>query len=551
VSAPSARYDVVIVGAGFAGLYMLYKARELGLRSVVVERGAEVGGTWYWNRYPGARCDVESMYYSYSFSAELEQEWTWSQKYAPQAEIFAYLNHVADRFDLRRDIRLDTEVTAAAFNDGDADGPEWHITTGAGDSLVAQFLVMATGNLSNGQIPDIGGLDSFGGAVLHTGDWPERGWDFTGQRVVVVGTGSSGVQLIPEVARQAEHLTVLQRTPGFSIPARNAALTAESVAKIKSRYGEIREASRWSNTGSPYPPATERALDVVADDRTARYEEFWQRGGARLMGAFSDLLVVREANDTVADFVRGKIGEFVDDPDVVATLTPQGYPLGAKRVCVDTDYYVTFNRENVDLVDVSGAPLTEITRTAVRTAEGEYEADVIVFATGYDAMTGALTRIDVRGEAGVPLREVWQEGAGAYLGVAVAGFPNMFLVTGPGSPSVIGNVVVSIEQHVEWIADHIAFLRRQGLERSEATGSAQADWMQHVDEVAHKTLFPTADSWYSGANVPGKSRRFLPYVGGVGNFRRTCDEIASDGYRGFRLGSATEHSSHHESGARP
>ena len=523
------RVDVAIVGAGFAGLYMLYKCRELGLEAVVLERGGGVGGTWYWNRYPGARCDVESMYYSYSFSEELEQEWAWTERYPAQREILAYLNHVAERFDLIRDIRFGADVGSARF-----DG-EWTLTLAGGEQMRSQFVVMATGNLSASQIPPLPGLREFRGTVMHTGDWPEDGWDFAGQRVAVMGTGSSGIQVIPIIARQAAHTTVLQRTPSFSIPARNAPLTESEVAETKRRYREIRQRARDSNTGSPYPPVTERALDATPAERRRRYEEYWRMGGARIMGAYADLMVSRAANDTVAGFVRGKISELVADPVIAAALQPDGYPLGAKRLCVDTDYYATYNLETVDLVDLSDSPVEAVTEAGIRTTTGLIEVDVIVFATGFDAMTGALSRIDIRGEDGISLRAAWADGAETYLGVAVTGFPDLFLITGPGSPSVIGNVVVSIEQHVEWIGEHLRYLRSRGLRRSEASAEFQRDWMKHVDEVATATLFPTANSWYLGANIPGKPRRFLPYVGGVGNFRRICDEIAADGYRGFHL----------------
>jgi cation diffusion facilitator CzcD-associated flavoprotein CzcO len=525
-------YDVIVVGAGFAGLYALHALRERGFRVIVLERGDGVGGTWFWNRYPGARCDVESMYYSYSFSTELEQEWTWSEKYATQPEILAYLEHVADRFDLRPDIRLRSDVVSADFESQDS---TWTVRTGDGQAFVAPYLVMATGNLSNGRTPALPGLASFEGTVIHTGDWPHEGHDFAGQRVAVIGTGSSGIQAIPEIAREADHVVVLQRTPSFSIPARNAPLSPEVIADVKSRYPEIRETARWASTGSPYPPPELKALDSHPAEREKRYEDLWSMGGPRIMGAYADLLVRQEANDTLAEFVRSKIDDMVDDPDTATRLKPHGYPLGAKRVCVDTDYYRTYNRSNVELIDLRDSPIDEVTTTGISVAGRLVEVDVIVFATGYDAMTGALTRMDLRGADGQLLRTAWEDGAGAYLGVAVAGFPNMFLITGPGSPSVIGNVVVAIEQHVEWIAEHLTHLRQRGLTRSEARDGAVRDWMDHVEKVASATLFPTANSWYLGANIPGKPRRFLPYIGGGGAFRRMCDEVAGDNYRGFDL----------------
>jgi cyclohexanone monooxygenase len=532
MTTPRPSYDVVIVGAGFAGLYMLHRAREAGLSAIVLERGDGVGGTWFWNRYPGARCDVESMLYSYSFSPELDQEWTWSERYATQPEILAYLEHVADRFDLLRDVRLASTVTGARFAEEDR---LWSVSIEGAPDVTGRFVVMAAGNLSAGQAPAIPGLERFTGEVLHTGSWPLGGVDLVGKRVAVIGTGSSGIQAIPEIARQAAHTTVLQRTPAFSIPARNRPLRPDEVAETRARYPDIRATVRTSRTGSPYPPATDSALQVSDEERAARYEEFWSLGGARIMGSFADLLVSQEANDTVAHFVRAKIAETVDDPDTARRLQPHGYPLGAKRVCVDTDYYATFNRPDVELVDLRERPLTGANAEGLVVSGETLPADVIVMATGFDAMTGALTRLDLRGTDGRSLAEVWSDGVETYLGMGMAGFPNLFLVTGPGSPSVIGNVVVAIEQHVDWITDHLCHLREQGLSRSEVQLPAQRRWMSHVAEVAEPTLFPQAGTWYTGANVPGKRRQFLPYIGGVGPFRAVCDDVAASGYRGFSL----------------
>jgi len=522
--------DAVVVGAGFAGLYMLHKLRGQGRRARVFEAGSEVGGTWFWNRYPGARCDVESMDYSYSFSEELQQEWRWTERFPSQPELLRYLNHVADRFDLRPDIRLGTRVTAAAF---DESALRWQVRTDRGDQVSAQHLILAVGCLSAAAIavPDFPGLATFGGRWYHTCDWPMDDVDFAGQRVAVIGTGSSGVQVIPEIARDAAHLTVFQRTPNFSIPARNRSLDDEYQREFKKRYNERREMLRHLNffLGNP-----RLARQTPPDERQAEYEARWQAGGPAFLGAFGDLLVDQEANDTAADFVRGKIREIIRDPEVAERLIPHGFPLGAKRPCIDTDYFDTYNRDNVTLVDVNAAPIEEITPTGIRTAAGIHELDSIVFATGFDAMTGAILAIDIRGRDGVRLRDKWLAGPRAYLGAATAGFPNMFIITGPGSPSVISNMVVSIEQHVDWIGDHVEYMRARGLQTAEADLAAEDKWVEQVQEVADRTLFPKAtNSWYLGANIPGKPRVFMPYVGGVGPYREICDEVAANDYEGF------------------
>ena len=528
----SGAFDAVIVGAGLAGLYMLHRLRQVGLSARVYEAGSGVGGTWHWNRYPGARCDVESMDYSYSFSDELQQEWTWTERYASQPEILRYINHVADRFDLRRDVQLSTRVTAAAF---DESTNRWAIHTDRGDRVSAQFCIMATGCLSTAQVPPFKGLDTFTGRWYHTGHWPHEGVDFTGQRVGVIGTGSSAIQSIPLIARQAASLVVFQRTPNFSIPARNAPLDPEYERRMKANYAEYRRQARHSRVGFVVPSNDYSAMAAAPDVRHREYEDRWNRGGLGFTGAFADLLVARESNDTAAEFFRAKIRAAVRDPSVAETLVPKGYPLGTKRMCVDTDYYDTFNRDNVTLVDVNATPIDAITPRGVQTRDAEYDLESIVFATGFDAMTGALLSIDMRGRAGATLREKWGEGPRTYLGLAIAGFPNLFTVTGPGSPSVISNMIVSIEQHVDWIADCLAHLRAQGLGAIEATGDAEEAWVTHVNEVGHATLYPIANSWYMGANIPGKPRIFMPYVGGVGTYRQRCDAVAAKGYEGFTL----------------
>ena len=526
-------FDAVFVGAGFAGIYMLHRLRGLGLSVQVYEAGGDVGGTWYWNRYPGARCDVESMDYSYSFSDELQQEWRWTERYAAQPEILAYINHVVDRLDLRRDIQFDTRVTAAVFDEAAA---RWTVSTDRGDRVSARFCIMATGCLSAAQIPEIPGLESFEGSRYHTGRWPHEGVDFTGRRVAVIGTGSSAIQSIPIIARQAAHLVVFQRTPNYSVPAWNGPLDPDYERKVKANYAEFRRQARESRIGFVVECVGESALAVEPEERQRQYEARWSRGGLGFGFTYADLLTDQAANDTAAEFFRGKIRAIVRDPAVAEALVPRGYPIGTKRLCVDTGYYETFNRDNVTLVDLRKTPIERITPKGVRTSEAEYAVDDIVFATGFDAMTGALLKIDIRGRAGESLRRKWEAGPRTYLGVAVAGFPNLFMITGPGSPSVLSNMIVSIEQHVDWIADCISYLLRHGHDSIEATAEAEDAWVAHVDQVGHLTLYPRANSWYMGANVPGKPRVFMPYIGGVGTYRQTCDQIAAKGYEGFEIG---------------
>jgi len=524
--------DAVIVGAGFAGLYMLHRLRGLGLTARVFEAGKGVGGTWYWNRYPGARCDVESMDYSYSFSDELQQEWRWTERYSSQPEILRYINHVADRFDLRRDITLETRVTAATFDEATS---RWTVRTDRGHEVSAEFCIMASGCLSSAQVPKFEGLDSFKGKWYHTGHWPHEGVDFTGQRVGVIGTGSSAIQSIPIIAEQAAHLFVFQRTPNFSVPAHNAPLDAEYERRVKANYAEFRRQARESRVGFVVERNDASALEVSPEEREREYEARWKRGGLGFSSTFNDLLISKDANDTAAEFFRAKIRSIVRDPAVADTLTPKHYPLGTKRLCVDTNYYATFNRDNVTLVDLKTSPIEAITPDGVRTSRQAYTLDSIVFAIGFDAMTGALLAIDIRGRDGQTLKERWAEGPRTYLGVSVAGFPNLFMITGPGSPSVLSNMIVSIEQHADWIADCIEYLRNNGRQAIEATVEAQDEWVEHVNEVGHLTLYPQANSWYMGANIPGKPRIFMPYIGGVGVYRQKCDEVAAKGYEGFRL----------------
>src|SRR5882757_2507698 len=528
--------DVVVVGAGFAGMYMLHRLRGQGLSVRVYEQGGDVGGTWYWNRYPGARCDVESMQYSYSFSSELQQEWEWSERYAPQTEILRYANHVADRFKLRTDIQLDTRVDRAVF---DESTNTWSVATSDGKTVIAKYVVLATGCLSNARMPDIKGLPNFKGKVYHTGHWPHQPIDFTGQRVAVIGTGSSGIQSVPVIAEQASHLTVFQRTANFSIPARNAVLTSEEREAVRAKYPEIRRFAREEARNGIYTEMPDRgALDDGDNERRAKYESRWSYGGLTFMAAYNNLALDKAANDTAADFVREKIAEIVRDPQTARLLQPNNHPIGSKRICVDTDYFATFNRPNVTLVDIRSNPIEAILPNAVRTAAGNYEVDTLVLATGFDAMTGSVAKIEIRGRDGQTLNQKWAEGPKTYLGLMSAGFPNLYIITGPGSPSVLSNMIVSIEQHVDWIADCIGYMRERDLDAMEANKDAEDSWVAHVNEVASTTLYPQANSWYMGANIPGKPQIFMPYIGGVGPYRQICNDVAAKGYEGFAMTAA-------------
>ena len=522
------RFDIVVVGAGFAGMYMLHRARGLGLSVRVFEAAGGVGGTWYWSRYPGARCDVESMEYSYQFDEALQQEWRWSERFATQPEIMRYANHVADRFDLRKDIRFDTRVVAATYADG-----RWAVRTDAGDEVSAQFLVMATGCLSSTNRPDIEGIGSFAGPIYHTGEWPHEEPDFNGRRVGVIGTGSSAIQTIPILAEKAHALTVFQRTANYTVPARNAPLDPDFVARIKADYPAFRARNslQINAFGSNLPRSSIPARELAPAERRAALEARWEYGGLFFLGAFGDLLLDKAANDEAAGFVREKIRGVVKDREVARLLSP-GQIIGCKRLCVDTGYYATFNRPNVRLVDISGSGIDEITPKGVRVNGASHELDALVFATGFDAMTGTLLRIDLRGRGGKTLQDAWRAGPRTYLGLSVAGFPNLFLITGPGSPSVLTNMIVSIEQHVNWIAECIAHLGRSGCTTIEARPDAQEAWVEHVNAVADRTLYPMCNSWYVGANIPGKTRVFMPLLG-FPPYVEKCDEVAAKGYEGF------------------
>ncbi|MEJ0070718.1 MAG: NAD(P)/FAD-dependent oxidoreductase [Pseudomonadota bacterium] len=526
-------FDAIVVGAGFAGLYALYRLRKMGLRVRVLEAGKGIGGTWFWNRYPGARCDVESLEYSYSFSEELQQAWEWPERFSAQADILRYINHVADRFDLRRDIQTDRRVTAARFDDA---SNRWTIETAQGDRLSAPFCIMATGNLSLPRVPRFKGLESFRGRWYHSGLWPEDGVDFSGRRVGVIGTGSSGIQMIPIIAEQAAHLTVFQRTANFSVPAINRPLTADVNRRHKSEYAHWRAQSRRTPFGiAGHPPPQKSALDEADAERQRLYEVKWGTGGnISFLYAYNDLLVSKPSNETAAEFVRAKIRSIVRDPAVAELLCPKDHPIGTKRLCLDNGYFETFNRDNVTLIDVKTAPIVEITPDGLRTETASFAVDDIVFATGFDAMTGALLDIDIATSAGQTLAAKWANGPRTYLGLMTAGLPNFFMITGPGSPSVKTNMVSAIEQHVDWIADCLGSLRSSGLARIEAEPESEDRWVGHVNDVADSTLYPLANSWYVGANIPGKPRVFMPYVAGLDKYRDICDSVAAENYRGFK-----------------
>jgi cation diffusion facilitator CzcD-associated flavoprotein CzcO len=525
--------DVAVVGAGFAGLYMLYRLRGLGLGARVFERGADVGGTWFWNRYPGARCDIESVDYCYSFSGELLAGWTWTERYATQPEILRYLHHVADRFDLRRDIQCHTRVTSVRYEDSKN---RWLVSTDAGEVVAARHCVLAVGNLSSVKRPDLAGLESFRGEWHHTAQWPADGVDFGGQRVGIVGTGSTAIQAVPQIAKQAAEVCVFQRTPNYSMPAQNRPLPPGELREVLRGYGERRRAAQQSDAGVPVAAPQRSALEVGPEERRRMYEAGWQRGGINALSyAFTDFFTDERANVTAQEFAREKIRQIVRDRAVAEALCPTHH-IGTKRTCVDIGYFETYNRDQVHLVDVRASPVTTVTPRGLATTTGEYGLDVIVFAIGFDAITGALLEIDIRGRDGLSLAEKWSQGPRSYLGLCMAGFPNLFMITGPGSPSVLSNMVVSIEQHVDWITDCLAYLEGRGLDRIEASAEAEDAWGRHVGELADATLYPRATSWYVGANIPGKPRVFLPYVGGCGNYRRECEEVVEGGYGGFVLG---------------
>ena len=533
------KFDAIIVGAGVGGLYAIHRLRKLGLQLRVFEAGDGVGGTWYWNRYPGCRCDVESLEYSYSFSDALQQEWHWPERYGTQPEILRYINHVADRFDLRRDIEFSTRIKEAVF---DSKTNLWTIRTDKGHVATARYCIMATGNLSTPRKPNIAGLESFKGQCYHTGLWPHEGVDFTGLRVGVIGTGSSGVQSIPIIAKQAKHLYVFQRTANFSLPARNVPMPPDKERAHKAEYPARRRAAFDTPFGiAGHPPPVKSALEATEEELQRTYEAKWAEGGSiSFLYSYIDLLVNKESNDTASEFVHRKIRATVKDTNTAELLCPNDHPIGTKRLILDTDYYETYNRDNVTLVDVRSKRIQEVTPTGLLIADAEYALDAIVFATGFDAMTGAMKEIDIHTDAGLSIQAKWDGGPRTYLGIMMAGFPNLFMITGPQSPGVKSQMILACEQHVDWIADCVQYLRDRGLTRIEAEQDAEDSWVQHNNEVADRTLYPLANSWYVGANIPGKPRVFMPYVGGVAAYKKKCDEVAAKGYEGFRLGVLTD-----------
>lgn len=525
--------DVIVIGAGFAGLYAHYRVRKLGLSLCGFEAAPDVGGTWFWNGYPGARCDVESLDYSYSFSEELQNEWRWSERFATQSEILRYLNHVADRFDLRREIAFETRVTSARYDQVE---DLWTVETDRSDKARCRFLIAAVGNLSLPKIPDFQGLQDYEGEWVQTGRWPREGVDYAGKRVATIGTGSSGMQVIPILAAHAERLTVFQRTPSYSVPALNGPVSAHHEAEVRKSYPAYRAATRLTFSGMRAPLQGEKsALEVSDEERCATYENAWQFGCFSLLTVYRDLLTDPAANETLCEFVRKKLRAAVNDPSVVDRLTPRDYPIGAKRMVLDTNYWATFNRPNVELVDLRATPIEQITAEGIKTTDKEYPVDLIVFATGFDATTGSLLAMNITGIGGLSLKDAWAHGPSSYLGLMIAGFPNFFTITGPGSPSVLANVVSAIEHHVDWITDCLAHMQAEQLSRVEAEPQAQAEWVNEVRRIADMTLFPRANSWYIGANVPGKPRVFMAYPGGLHTYREHCSKIVADGYKGFRF----------------
>ena len=533
------QFDVIVVGAGFAGLYAVHRLRdEMGLSVQALEMGTDVGGTWYWNRYPGARCDIESVHYSYSFSDDLHKEWTWSERYAAQPEILRYLQYVADRFDLRRSFKFETKVTAMRWDEATS---LWHVTTDDGATITARFVVTGVGNVSVAHVPDFPGHEKFKGTVYHTSTWPHEGVDFTGKRVAIIGTGASAIQAIPLIAKEAAHLTIFQRTPNYVGPLRNEPLKTEKMEEARSKYPALRKAARNHYIGVPYEFTAMTADSVPADERKKIYDKAWADGGFHvLMSTFGDILIDKGANETVADYVRDRIREEVEDPKVAEMLCPTDHFYGTKRPTFGTGYYETFNRSNVTLVDLRETPITEFFDGGIRTGDAQYDVDVVVFATGFDAITGPLLKLNITGRNGVTLGERWADGPHSYLGIATHGFPNLFTITGPQSAVALYNNPLAIEDHVEFVSDMIKYMDARGYTTMEANAVAESDWGKFVLDMADQTLFPQTRSWYMGDNVPGKPHVCMIYVGGAPEYRKICTDIAADGYRGFTLASASQ-----------
>lgn len=530
---PVKEVDAVILGAGFAGLYMLHQLKSKGFSTIVYETGDGVGGVWYWNRYPGARCDIESIYYNYTFSKELYEEWTWTSRFPEQEEILRYLNYVADRLKLRANIQFNTRVKAAHF---DEEQNKWLVYLNDGHQVLAKYFITGIGCLSAANVPKFQGLDQFSGEWYHTGHWPHEKVDFTGKRVGIIGTGSSGIQAIPVIAKEAKHLTVFQRTPQYTIPARNHLYDEGFIRETKGNFENLKHAMRNSVSGTPFAYNHPSAIEDSDHHRQEVFEEAWAQGGFAFASTYKDLLTNEQSNEKAAAFIRSKIRETVQNPIVAEKLCPK-YMYGTKRQVLDSDYFETYNRDNVLLVDVKESPILEITETGIQTATDHFELDMIIFATGYDGMTGPLFKIDIRGRNGVTLKEKWENGASVqtYLGLATACFPNLFMITGPESPSVLVNMPIAIEQHVEWIAQCIDYLREHDFDVMETNAEAEQAWSKHCREIANETLYVKGDSWYTGANIAGKPRSFLIYLGGFNYYTKRCQEVAQNNYEGFQL----------------
>ncbi len=524
------RLDALVVGQGFGGMYMLHRARGMGLHVLAIEAGDDVGGTWYWNRYPGARCDVMSIDYCYSFSNEIMQEWTWSEQFAPQAEIWAYAKWVADKLDLRRDVQFDTRATSLTYDDA---RQLWTVMTDCGDVFEVTYLIMATGPLSIPKGLDVPGSERFKGELYLSGRWPHHPVEFAGKRVGLIGTGSTGIQITPVVAEQARELVVFQRTPSFTLPMRNQRLDAEYVAQIKQNYPELRAFARNTLTGGVRATSNRPLFSVTVAERERLMEEAWAHSGLAFLGLFADVFTNPRANDVVADFVRGKIREVVKDPATAEALTPRGYPIFARRPCLDTNYYEAFNRDNVTLVDCLKEPIVEITETGIRTGAREIDLDIIIAATGYDGLTGAMMAVDIKGKQGRSLREKWAAGAHSHLGLMIEGFPNLFMIAGANGPSALANYLILNEQNADWICDCIGFMRAHGHGAIEPTAAAEDRYMAMVSAIASHLLISKANTWYTGTNIPGKARFFPLFAGGLNKYLEMCRDAAASGYQGF------------------
>ncbi|MCB2047967.1 MAG: NAD(P)/FAD-dependent oxidoreductase [Novosphingobium sp.] len=525
--------DIVVIGAGFGGMYAHHRFRQLGLSVFGFEQGTDVGGTWYWNRYPGARCDVESVDYTYTFSNELLEEWTWSERFSTQPEILEYAEFVADRFDLRRDIKFETKIVSAIYDEA---ANLWNVRTDQGDAITCHYVVTTVGCLSVPKDPEFEGLENFKGEWVQTGAWPKEGVDWAGKNVLVVGTGSSAIQTIPEVAKTAGHLTVFQRTANYSVPAYNGPLPEHRQKEVFADYPGYLQMLKKSRGGQVFELQTDSmAAEFTPEQQQERLQQAWELGRWNIQGCFRDITLNEDANKLAADFVHAKIRETVKDPATAEKLIPRGYPLGTKRLCLDSDYYATFNRENVDLVDINEEPIVRITEGGLQTSKQEYPADLIIFAIGFDAMTGPLVNLGIEGRGGQSLKSAWHDGPECYLGIAAPGFPNLFMVNGPSSVSVLSNMILTLEHHVDWIADCISYMRDNGYDRLEAREDATHEWAAHTEMVANRTLFPKANSWYMGANVTGKPRMFMAYIGGFDNYVARFDAVAAKGFEGFDL----------------